>query len=300
MNKLFTVSVAALGLGLGLFGCDFGPLSPDTNEVSITLGVIPAITSASNQAVTGNVDANVEITSITPVIKDASGATVTTITISKNNVDNTKKKIDLKTDLALTLVVGAQTCNGTYTLELTAVAGTASTTKSATFTVSGVKNCNDTTPQGTPVVTATISAGSNSNSDLGSSIDLDAGVAYKMSAAASHVAELDLCYSSTGAGVDKLGSPNWAKLSNFDYAKNWTAPPATKFYKTDLTKAQFDAITTKEQIPAFVDASATAESYPAALNDVFTVKTTAGATVLVLINAKTDGAAGSITIKTSK
>jgi hypothetical protein len=297
MNKLFTVSIAALGLGLGLMGCDLlGPA--DADSVDITLGAIPAITSASNQAVTGNVDANVEITSITPVIKDASGNAVTTITISKNNVDNTKKKIDLKTDLALTLVVGAQTCNGTYTLELTAVAGTASTTKSATFTVSGVKDC--TKPEGTPVVTATISAGSNSNSDLGSSIDLDAGVAYKMSAAASHVAELDLCYSSTGAGVDKLGSPNWAKLSNFDYAKNWTAPPATKFYKTDLTKAQFDAITTKEQIPAFVDASATAESYPAALNDVFTVKTTAGATVLVLINAKTDGAAGSITIKTSK
>jgi hypothetical protein len=298
MNKLFTVSVAALGLGLSFMGCDLlGPA--DADSVDITLGAIPAITSASNQAVSGNVDANVEITSITPVIKDASGVTVTTITISKNNVDNTKKKIDLKTDLALTLVVGAQTCNGTYTLELTAVAGTASTTKSASFTVSGVKDC--TVQPGTPVVTATLQAGSNSNATLGSSIDLDAGAVYLSAAAASHVAELDLCYSFAGTtNIDKLGTPSWAKASGFNYAKDWANPPATKFYKTTLTKAEFDAIDTKEKIPAFVATSATEISYQAALNDVFIVQTTSNAIVLVLINAKVDGAAGSITIKTAK
>lgn len=302
MNKLFTVSIAALGLGFSMLGCDLLPTAVD-DSVKISIDAIQTIGSVGTLDVKGSVEGSVEITSVEPKVYDATGADVTgtIVKVSRSVLPTGKKKIDLKTDLGLKLEILSTTCNGSYTLKIVAKAGTAESTQPAAFTVAGVKDCSVINPQGTPVVTATLEAGSNSNATLGSSIDLDAGVVYLSAAAASHVAELDLCYSFAGTtNIDKLGTPSWAKASDFNYAKNWTNPPATKFYKTALTKAQFDAIDTKEKIPAFVAASATEISYEAKLNDVFIVQTTSNATVLVLINAKTDGAAGSITIKTSK
>jgi hypothetical protein len=299
MNKLFTVSVAALGLGLGLFGC--GLINPESPNVDVTIGAIPAINGAASQAVTGTIEANVEITSVTPTIKDSSGAAVTTITVSRNNYTaDTKKKLDLKDDLAFALVVSSATCNGTYTLELTAVAGAANKTTSTTFTVSGVKNCGAIIPTGTPVVSATLEAGSQGNASLGSSIDLDAGVAYKMADATAKLSSIDLCYATTGDSINKIGSPSWAKASGFNYTTNWPDPsPTIKFYKPGLTQAQFEAIKTKEEIPTFVDASAITSS-PVAAGDVYIVKTSENATVLVLINTVVGLRAGSITVKSAK
>lgn len=298
MNKLFPILIILLALGLGLIGC--GLTEPeDDDKVAVSVSPIPEITSVSNQPIEGDISGNVEITDITYTVLNSARTEDKTITVSRNNVPPGKKKLDLKDDLAVVLKVTEQTCNGTYELQITVTAGSATSTKPVSFTVSGAKDCSG--PVGTAVVTATINAGSNGNTALGSSIDLDAGIAYKSNDAASKVADIDLCYSfSDKVNQDKLGSPYWAQLSGYGYAALWADPPQTKFYKTALTKDTFDAITTKEQIPPFDAAKATASSYVVAANEVYQVQTTAGANVLILINAKVDGKAGSITMKTAK
>jgi hypothetical protein len=295
MNKFFKVSVTAIALGIGLVGCNLLNPEEETSIPKVTMNTIGAITAGNFKNVTGEITADEVITNVTYAITTSAGVAVAKTVIDyKGPTVRDVKKFEFKDNNVITITPAATATAGAYKLKLTVTAGS-TVDASFDFTVAAGSG-----PVGTAVVSATIPAGSNSNAAYGSSIDLDAGVAYKMADAASHVADLDLCYSTTGTGTDKLGSPNWAKLSDFNYAKNWASPAATKFYKTALTKAQFDAITTREQIPAFVDASATAESYEAALNDVFLVKTTQSAIVLVLINEKTNGANGSITIKSSK
>lgn len=270
MNKLFTVSVAALALGLGLMGCDLlGPT--DADEVSITLGAIPAISSASNQAITGDVDANVEITSVTPVIKDASGTVVSTITVTKNNVTGTKKKLDLKTDLALTLGVSAQTCNGTYTLELTAMAGTATTTKSGTFTVSGVKDCSAVVED--TLSTKQVTLG-NQNASAGSALDVDLMEVYKSAqfAAASVQATIDLWFGIVSTGAAKMMAPSVA-TGFAPIANNWTTKNATKILKVT---ADFNQIKTQSQIDLLWSEASSVSSVEIAANDVFVIKTVEG------------------------
>ncbi|HEX2959577.1 MAG TPA: hypothetical protein VHO70_22265, partial [Chitinispirillaceae bacterium] len=279
MNKLFTVSIVALGLGLGLMGCDLlGPA--DADEVSITLGAIPAITSVSNQIVTGNVDANVEITSITPVIKDASGNTVITITTTKNNVTGTQKKIDLKTDLALTLVVGAQTCNGTYTLELTAVAGSASTSKPVTFTVSGVKDCNQVIQ---PTLAQTeVTMGSWKSTANGSSLEADELKVYKGAELTDALrAEIDVWFSNTADGHAWLWSPKKAAAASYT-PKDWAVQNETKF--VEITgSVTFESITTQAQIDAQWNASSAKEFVDIVAGDLVVVKTNKGANRLLKI-----------------
>jgi hypothetical protein len=132
-------------------------------------------------------------------------------------------------------------------------------------------------------------------------MDLDAGAVYTSAQAASHVAELDLCYSYSGVtSQDKIGTPSWATASQYSYAVNWTNPPTTEFIKTSLTSAQFNAIATVEEITALWVGTPITTSSPCVANDVFVVKTTANAYVLILISAQTPGATGNITVKLAK
>ena len=299
MKKVLAVAGACAVMGL--IGCDLNPLSND-DSVSIDLTTFTSIPAGATHDVVATIDGSVSISQndIDGSVVMLDGSSATGVTVSKSTFTE-DKKITIKPtngDMHMEIEVADDACNGQYVFTLTATAGSVTSIKKDTFTVSGGVNCDE--PQGTAVVTKTIAAGSNGNSTLGSSIDLDLGVAYKMSDAASKVAQLDICYSTTGTGVDKIGSPYWAKASEFDYAVNWASPVDTKFYKTTLTKAQFNEITTQEEIPAFVTASATASSYEAAAGDVFIVKTTENAIVLVLVDEKVAGKTGSITIKTAK
>jgi hypothetical protein len=302
-KKLLVVCGAFLAMGLA--GCGLLDPTADKDSVDIALDPLPASISANGHAyVVATLDANVEITDIKGTVTKLDGSAATGVTVSNPSAPN-EKKVSIKQspngsdEVDMPINVASDACNGDYLFTLSVTAGTATSSKSDTFSVSGGKNCD--TPTGTAIETVTLNAGANENTTLGSSIDLDAGEVYKMADAASHVSALDLCYAHTVSNIDKLGSPSWAKASAFTFAKNWSNPPEIKFYKTDLTVTQFNAITTKEEIAAlWTESKATDQSYEAAKNDVFIVTTTADAIALVLINDQTAGSTGSITIKVAK
>jgi hypothetical protein len=244
-------------------------------------------------AITGKITADENITGVQYSILNSSGAVATGVTVTGPSVSG-DKSYEFKGQV-LTIAVGATAAAGTYKLQLVVTAGPVATLAFA-FEVNGT-----TGPVGTPVTTAEVIAGANSNTAYGSSIDLDLGVAWKMADAATNVPKIDLCYAYAGvAGSEKLGTATWAKASLFDFAKNWESPTSVKFYKQVMTSAQFDAITTKEQIPAFVETLATAASYEVAAGDVFLVKTTENVIALIRITAQAPGAAGTISIKLAK
>jgi hypothetical protein len=175
------------------------------------------------------------------------------------------------------------------------VAGSAEATQTQTFTITGGTS-------GTPVsVSAALTVGSNGNATEGSSIDLDIPEVYSMSEAANHVSDLDLCYSYSGvASADKIFTPSHAKASDYTYASGWSNPPTTSFIKTSLTPAEFDDISTAEEIEALWTGTPTETSEVCEEDDVFIVKTTEDVYVLVLISEQTPGKTGTITIKVAK
>jgi len=285
-KKMLTASVTAFSLFV--IGCGTtdpedataptitGPVKIDTLKAGTPVNAIIEITAKDTVTFSGR------ITTAAGVVSTAITATPA---LTKNDIKEKK--------VTYTLTSSATTPAGAYYLEISATSAGLTSTVKFDLVVPGAA--------GTPVTTAEIIAGANKHATAGSSIDLDAGVAYLSAAAATNLASIDLCYAHTASAGDKLGTPTWAKLSGYDFAVNWANPPTTmKFYKTALTAAQFDAITTKEAIPAFVDANATAESAVTVAGDVFIVKTTAGAICLLKIASQVAGETGTITIKTAK
>ena len=198
-------------------------------------------------------------------------------------------------DVVATITTSATPTTGTYTLTVTMVAAGVTTTKSTTFGVTGGSS-------GTALTEATLTVGANGNSTLGSSIDFDADTVYKMAAAASHVADLDLCYSYSGtANVEKLFSPEAAKASGFTYATGW-ASPNTIVYGKVASSTTFESITTAEELTALWHATSTQAggSMVCAQGDVFVVQTNLGVLVLVKIQTLAAGETGSIVIKAAK
>ena len=264
-----------------------------TDTVSVSITTIGAITAGSYKNIAGDIDANVNIESVTYTIKDFAGATGTSmVTVSSQSV-NGIEDADLIDDAYLKINTTPNACNGTYTLSIKVVAGTAEATQTATFTIVGGSSCT-----GTDVTVTTLAAIGSNNASAGSSIDLDAGAVYTSSQAATHVADLDICYSYSGTtSEDKLFTPSHAKASGYSYAANWTNPPTTQIVKTSLTPAEFAAVATVEEIAAeFATGTAITTSVACAEDDVFVVETTDGAYVMILIDAQTPGATGTITV----
>jgi hypothetical protein len=317
MKKVLPV---VLGIGavvvscFGLFGCSALPTDADSVTITLTSSAVDTITAGTGEvtkSVGGSISTNKTISTVTASIVDSNGAALDAtngnlIKYSMATVPTGKDKLDLagtgtdNASLALTIhVVSSAAYNGKYTLKISATAGSATTSKDVIFVVKNGTNHTAGTPA---VISALLDVGANGNATLGSSIDLDIPAVYLSAAAATHVADLDLCYSHNGTlNTDKLFSPAQAKASGFTYAANWTAPNATEFYKTTLTAAQFNAITTNEAIVALWTAtSAQTASLDCAAGDVFIAKTNLNATVLVLISTQVAGAAGSISIKVAK
>ncbi len=297
LKKILAVSVTAFSLFV--IGCGTtDPVNKDDVDINLTgmadIAGNPATPAEITAPITATIDANAEITAVDVAVTKLDGTAATGITVVKSAVPSAKEKITVKSsggDMTISLKIATTTVNGTYVYTLSAAAGGSTSSKSDTIVLSGMTAAST-------IVTDTIIAGANKNIPYGSSIDIDGGVAYKMTDAATNLAKIDLCYAHTASGDDKLGTPTWAKLSGYDFAKDWVNPPTTmKFYKTALTAAEFDAITV---IPAFVDASATAESAVAVKDAVFIVKTTEGAVFLLKIMDQVAGEAGTITIKTAK
>jgi hypothetical protein len=288
MNKLFTVSVAALALGFGLVGCDLlGPVEDD-DSVTISVDAIQAITSSGSLAISGKIDANAEISSVTYSVVDANGTAVASalIDVSKNVTPVGKEKLDLKNDLAVKLVISATACDGNYTLNINAIAGTAKSEKPVPFTISGVKNCSVVTPTLTPT---TVTLGSWNNTQHGSSLDADAMTVYIKSDLASNAAlqaEIDIWFSNTSDNHALLFSP--AKAATQQHPpKDWTTKNATQFVEV-TGSVTFESITTQAQIDALWNAANAKDNADIAAGDLVVVKTNKGTNRLVkIVSAET-------------
>lgn len=301
MKRILSLLAIAAMAAIINTGCDdVSDLVGETNDdaATITLAVADTLTASQGSPVVGELEGSPSITSAAYTITSLEGYTVVSSEWYTVTSVAGLKKANLEDDAGLTITPPASTINGKYELTISIVAGSASLSKADTFTViGGVDSTIDTS--GTPVVVDSVVAGAQ-NSSYGSSIDLDVPVVYSSADAANHVAELDLCYGYSNTDtIEKLFSPKHIKDSGFAFASSWTNPPATQFYK--LSGVSFDAITTEEEIVGLWNANnASTTSIDADLNDVFIVKTTAGATALLLIADQTDGASGNIKIKVAK
>lgn len=302
MKQFLKLLVAGAVCGMGFIGC--GLVSPtDDDTISIDIKAIGDVRAGDDKPIGGTIEGkpDPDATGISAKILDSDGATVAAekIKVTKNT-PSAKSKFDLTTDLSMKIVSTAEACNGTYTLEISAAAGSATTTKTATFTIVNGKDCNAIIPTGTPITEVTLEAGANGNSTLGSSIDLDGGTVWKMTEAANNVSKIDICYAHTASGDDKVGSANWAKLSDYTFAKNWATPPDCKMHAVTMTADAYTAVDTKEEITALWSESTAVTSLKVVDGDIFIVKTTENVLALVKITSQTAGETGKITIKVGK
>lgn len=291
IRKLATIACVC-AVGFGFSGC--GLL--DTEEKSapeVTLTVPSPLDAGTTTPITGEVEASEEISSVifTIVTSDDEAVSESKIDAEGPTVKGVKS-FKFKDD-ALTIKVSSDAQSGDYKLKVTVTADVQNVTYFP-FSVEGGSS-------GTSVVTATITAGANNNPTYGSSIDLDEGVAWLSAEAKNNVSKIDLCYAYSGLNnVEKIGTPEWANASLYDFADGWTNPPQTKFYKLSMTETEFDAITTKEEIPEFNSSNAGKISSEVENGDVFIVETTEGAIALICITDKVAGNTGSIKIKMAK
>ena len=141
MNIGFKSILATGILALGLTGCIFDEGNDDSIEiVNFKLSATSvALTSASSSVikVQGNVKADDAITSLTIKVTDSAGATATGITTAKSDPGASDKSWNLETEGNMTITVGSTAKNGKYTVTVEAVSGTAKTSKTDEFTVTG-------------------------------------------------------------------------------------------------------------------------------------------------------------------
>ncbi|MBN1578303.1 MAG: hypothetical protein JW913_17210 [Chitinispirillaceae bacterium] len=288
MNRLLKLILTGSIIVTGFIGCGLLDATEESTP-EITINSIGSIDVGTFKNVTGKVTAGEAITSIAYTITDASDNDVSTITVSGPS-SSSEDKIEFKDNDAIKITVGNNAVAADYKLKITVTAGS---TVDATFnfTVSG--------SGGTAVETVTLDAGANQNSTLGSSIDLDGGDVWLSAQAANNVSKIDICYSHTSSGGDKVGSPYWAQESDYNYAKDWSNPPQTKIIKLSMTSAEFDAVTTKEAIEAKWSGTEVI-SLAVVEGDVFIVKTTEDAYALVRITDQVAGETGKITIKVAR
>jgi hypothetical protein len=271
-----------------------GPVEDD-DSVTISVDAIQAITSSGSLAISGKIDANVEISSVTYSVVDANGTAVasTLIDVSKNVTPVGKEKLDLKTDLAVKLVISATACDGNYTLNINAVAGTAKSEKPVPFTISGVKNCSVVTPT---LTQTTVTMGSWKNTASGSSLEADNMVVYKGADLTDALrAEIDVWFSNTADSKAWLWSPKAA--ANAQYTpKSWTVQNQTQFVEV-TGGVTFESITTQAQIDALWNATNAKEYADIAAGDLVIVKTNKGANrLLKVVSAETTDAGTSVII----
>jgi hypothetical protein len=291
MKKLLAL-ISAVGLVAMMNGCG---LNDPASKVDISITSIGPVAAGGGAAIVeGTIEADSIITNVDmTVLNSTDGDFKSNFTLYWTTGYTGKEKADLKVDMSTTVAAKSTTPSGTYKLKITGSSGGITTSSTKEFTVTSV---------GTPVTVATVEAGANKNTTLGSSIDLDEPKVMLMEESTTNLSTVDICYAYSGTdGTEKLFSPHHAKASAYTFTANWGTPNETKFYKTFLTPTQYDAITTKEQVQAeWSEPEIAATSIDCAKDDVFIAKTDQGAIVLMLITSQTPEATGKIDLKIAK
>lgn len=287
IKKLLTGVTTACVLSLGMLGCDLNPVSDD-DEVSIELTGISSITAGSGQAITAKVKGNVAITSIDVEIFDTTGDNLTDISfeVQKSNLSGDEKEVKVGDDMSITVTPDEQACNGRYILKMTAVAGSASTTKSDTFTVTGGEDCSE--PVEDPLTEKEVTLG-NQDASAGSALDVDAMTVYKTSECVESVrGDIDAWFGIVGGNATMMSPASATQFA----PKNWTVKNDTKFLKVEKN---FDDIEFQSEIDALWTGTGSG-SVSIAAGDVVVIKTVDGDYRLLKVESASNATTGSVTV----
>jgi len=296
MKKLLAGITVTCLLGLGMTGCDLNPVSND-DKVDIELGDISSVAAGSAQFVSAKIDANVAITEIGISIFNEEGEDVTNelFTVEKQSIEfGTKEKIligDGK-DMYIKFTPKTTVCDETYTLKLTAMAGTVSSIKQDDFLVTG-GTCGPSVIEEEELEALTVVVG-NQSASKGSALDVDKMVVYttsQLNGNATNQAAVDAWFGVV-SGKATILAP--ASANGFaPITQNWSVKNATKFLKVS---ADFNNIKTQSAIDALWTGSGSA-SLAIAAEDVIVVQTVDGIYRLLLIESASNATDGTISVK---
>ena len=284
MKKLLFSVLSLSMVGLLATGCGLLGPEEDEDEVSITISTIGNVQAGQAKEVDGTIDANVELESVTYTILDSDGNEATKVSTSAlTSVGETK--VDLMDDAQLKITSQATACNGEYQLKIEATAGSATTTKTASFTIVQGSDCEGTAVSERSAVTI----GAQSAAQ-GSALDADAWQVYSSAGAtAAQQSATDIVVGFATSAV-RMYSPAAAKSAGF--IPNWTNPPTTGITKYS---GDYSAITTKEEIQQAYGTGGTNVAVSA--DDVVIVETTEGAHVMIKVNSvSSSDASASVTV----
>jgi hypothetical protein len=294
MKKL--LSLLGVGVLVAMWsGCVNNPVTAPRVSID-AIGTIAIGTNDVVKHITGKIEADTAIASITATVETSAGVAVPTTQISVTTpAGTTEKTMTLTDNSGFNLTIKSAAQPGNYKLKITVDAG-AATTVSFDFTLTG--------NPGTTVTTADVTIGSY-NSTTGSSIDLDNGTVLTAIDAIKAGSGVDIVgtYSAkAGSAGFRLFNPVYASGpagtgSGIDAFQNWSGPAATSFHKVTVDIA---TITTVEQIaPLYVAASAV-DFLICNVNDVLVVKTSENKYALVKVVSYDADVAGLAVIKYAK
>jgi hypothetical protein len=271
IKKILGFSLVTIGLSTVLTGC-FGVDPEDKNEVDVTLTpftsiTIPAGTASANYPLTYSVKANITLTSVTATVTSLGTKPATGVTTSVTGSIAGKKDVS-STDYGITISCASTAYNQKYLLTLTAVAGSATTSKTDTFSLIGGK---DTGSVEIPtILEKTVILGANQVTEP-SLLDADSMKAYSNTITnETDRAKIDLIFSySTILQPAALAFTSPGVAAGAPYS-NWLNKASTQFKVVTTTWA---SITTQAQIDALWGAGAGLERITVSEGSIIIVKT---------------------------
>jgi hypothetical protein len=193
-----------------------------------------------------------------------------------------------------TALMEAPLNDGAYTYEIIITDKDAMTaSKSVVITV-------DASMAGGPIDTYTaILMGAQSNADLGSFLDIEAGDVYLIGPATTNQSIIDVVYYYGSTNLATLTAPDDATVGggsgNLSLCESWTTKNGTRFGSTSITAAEFDDIVNDIDISAQTGIT-NSKMTQLAVGNVMSFLTVGGKKGLIKVAAITTGTAGTITI----
>lgn len=293
--KKFAVAALAISVSLSLIGCGLLDLT-ESKSADISVSVPSTLQKGTRTGVTGEISAPDEIASVEITVQTSSGTSVSKsqIEVEYQTISGVKS-FKFKDEDRIYIKVASSAQAGDYKLVVSVTdINNSNTTLSFNFTVGGGST-------GTQVVEGTFTLGAHDHATVGSSVDLDNGQVMLAAAARAANSGVDIVYTySSKVSSPVLMTPVYAKNeSGITAFANWVNPNDTKFHKVS---ADYDDITTKEEIESLFDASKVVSDgrLQVSAGDVVVVKTDEGAYVLVEIVTVSSNASGTANFKYAK
>jgi hypothetical protein len=285
MKKLLAL-VSTVGLVAMMNGCGLNdPVSAPTISID-NIGSIAIAASNVSKTVTGKIEADTAISSISAEVTTSSGSSVPSTQIEVTTpAANGATSQNLTSTSGIVLVIKPAAQAGDYKLKITVTAGVEGS-GSFNFTLTGGGTVSDITVD-------SLLIGSYDNDQFGSSMELDNGDVLMASEAIVAGSGVDLVgtYSASKGGF-RFFNPAYAKSSsNITVFANWASPANTDFVEVP-SSTSFESLDTKAKIQAAYDGGTKITEVTCQAGAVLAVKTTEGNYVLVKLCDFDDDATG--------